>query len=238
MLVGGDAGTELNAQGFAIVRDVIPQQAVDEAIRAIERVDGEVGRRRRGATYAMRDVLNEAPAARTCAEQDGVVRIVHEVLGADAFTRGILFDKNPRANWAVPWHQDTTIAVRARPAGEAPGFGPWSVKAGVPHVQPPASVLEAMLTVRIHLDDCGDDNARLRVIPGSHRHGIREGESLERVRTSHVPVVCVVPAGGVLLMRPLLLHASSPARVPGHRRVIHVEWAAGEPPHGLERNRV
>lgn len=35
-------------------------------------------------------------------------------------------------------------------------------------------------------------------------------------------------------MRPLLLHASSPAASPGHRRVLHVEYAAAGLPGGLQ----
>ena len=91
--------------------------------------------------------------------------------------------------------------------------------------------------MRLHLDDCGADNAPLRVISCSHRHGVLDGEDVERVREAGEIATCVVRAGGALLMRPLLLHASSPAIAPGHRRVIHLEWAASDLPHGLEWNR-
>src|SRR5262245_7189469 len=86
---------------------------------------------------------------------------VEPILGPGAFVvRGLFFDKTPRANWKVSWHQDLTIAVRVRI--EAPGFGPWSLKAGVVHVQPPAEILERMATVRLHLDDCSESNGPLR----------------------------------------------------------------------------
>src|SRR4029453_8748221 len=83
--------------------------------------------------------------------------------------RGILLDKVPGANWHVGWHQDLVIPVRER--REVSGFGPWTVKAGMPHVKPPAEVLAGMLTIRVQLDDCGQDNGPLRVVPGSHRRG-------------------------------------------------------------------
>ena len=35
-------------------------------------------------------------------------------------------------------------------------------------------------------------------------------------------------------MRPLLVHASSPATVPSRRRVVHLEFAAAELPSPLE----
>lgn len=153
------------------------------------------------------------------------------MLGPHAIAvRGILFDKTPDANWKVPWHQDLTIAVTAKL--QVPGFGPWSKKAGVLHVQPPAFVLENMLAVRIHLDDCGEANGAVRVIPGSHLQGRLTTEHV--VRMSATPgVSCVVAAGGVVLMRPLMLHAPSACQSPRHRRVVHLEFAGCALPGGL-----
>jgi ectoine hydroxylase-related dioxygenase (phytanoyl-CoA dioxygenase family) len=146
--------------------------------------------------------------------------------------RGILFDKLPEANWKVPWHQDLSIAVRGRV--DVAGFGPWSVKAGVPHVQPPLPLLENMLALRLHLDDCDAANGPLRVIPRSHTGGRLSPTAIRAWRSQQAAVACLVPRGGALLMRPLLLHASSPALRPGHRRVIHLEFAAEGLPGGLQ----
>jgi ectoine hydroxylase-related dioxygenase (phytanoyl-CoA dioxygenase family) len=114
-----------------------------------------------------------------------------------------------------------------------PGYGGWSVKKGVSHVQPPASILENMLTLRVHLDDCGTDNGPLRVLRGSHRHGWLTDERIEGLKRTSEEVTCLVPQGGALLMRPLLVHASSPAKNPRHRRVIHLEYAADPLPGPL-----
>jgi ectoine hydroxylase-related dioxygenase (phytanoyl-CoA dioxygenase family) len=154
-------------------------------------------------------------------------------LGLDAFViRDLFFDKTSEANWKVAWHQDLTIAVRHRI--DLPGFGPWSEKDGVPHVRPPVELLERMLTVRLHLDDCGEQNGPLRVLPCSHRHGKLDANAIRAWRAEVPAVVCTIKCGGVVLMRPLLLHASSPARRPEHRRVIHLEFAAEELPGGLQ----
>lgn len=158
--------------------------------------------------------------------------LVEPVLGSSFFVvRALIFDKSPQANWLVPWHQDVTIAVQHRKA--VPGFGPWSEKAGIPHVQPPVSILERMLTVRIHLDNCGAENGPLRVLPGSHRSGRLSSEQIQRWLETAEAVSCCLPEGGVLLMRPLLLHASSMAHVPNRRRVLHLEFAADPLPSGL-----
>ena len=101
-------------------------------------------------------------------------------------------------------------------------------------MQPPISVLERMVAVRVHLDDCGADNGPVRVLPGSHRAGRLRAAEIAGWRQRIAEVSCIVPRGGLLVMRPLLLHASSPARRPGHRRVIHIEYAATNLHSGLE----
>ena len=86
----------------------------------------------------------------------------------------------------------------------------------------------------LHLDDCDESNGPLRVIPGSHGQGILSSEQIARHRQETAEVVCTVPAGGALVMAPLLLHASSRARSPSHRRVLHLEFAPlGLLPEGL-----
>ena len=157
--------------------------------------------------YAIRNLLDVVPAVRQVAGSASVRRLVEPLLGPNAFpVQGIFFDKPADANWKVPWHQDLSIPVKARV--EVPGFGPWSMKAGVPHVQAPSELLERMLIVRLHLDENTEMNGPLRVIAGSHRHGRLGREQLEWWRDHSEEVVCTVPRGGALLMRPLLLHAS------------------------------
>jgi hypothetical protein len=145
--------------------------------------------------------------------------------------RAILFDKTPQSNWAVPWHQDLGIPVRER--HDVEGFGGWSLKEGVWHAQPPAAVLEGMLTLRLHLDDCDDDNAPLQVLPGSHDLGRLDEARYAALLREHEAIVCTAKAGDVLAMRPLLLHASAKAARPARRRVLHVEYAGGVLPAPL-----
>jgi len=225
--------TQLEEDGYAIVPDVIGRAEVERLLHALDAAGGTEGARRRESVYAIRNLLDAVPEVRALAESSAIRALVEPVLGASAFpVRGILFDKTPDANWKVAWHQDLAIAVRER--RDTPGFGPWSEKAGVTHVQPPAAVLERMLTVRVHLDDCGPENGPVHVIPGSHRHGRLDADATVRWRESAAPVATCTGAGGALLMRPLLLHASSPSTTPAHRRVVHIEFAADDLPGGLE----
>jgi ectoine hydroxylase-related dioxygenase (phytanoyl-CoA dioxygenase family) len=146
--------------------------------------------------------------------------------------RAIFFDKTAESNWRVPWHQDLTIAVVAQI--ETTSFVAWSVKDGIFHVQPPQEILESMATVRLHLDDYLADNGALKIIPGSHLHGKLDAVQITAWTSKQTSVACEVPKGGALLMRPLLLHSSSPARNPSHRRVLHIEYATIELPNGLK----
>ena len=146
--------------------------------------------------------------------------------------RAIYIDKHADANWLVTWHQDLTLAVRERV--EVPGFGPWSLKGGVPHVQPPIPLLEQMLTVRLHLVAAAETNGALCVLPGTHRLGRLSPERIQALRTEQSEVVCRAAAGDVLLLRPLLLHASGRSHVGGRRRILHVEYAGFALPAGLQ----
>jgi hypothetical protein len=129
------------------------------------------------------------------------------------------FDKTEERNWLVPLHQDLSIPVKERI--EDPRLGAWSEKEGQHFVQAPVELLEQLLAVRVHIDDCGSSNGPLRVVPGSHRHGRLADADARRLRDTQGEVTCAMASGSALLMRPLLLHASSKATSPRHRRVLH-----------------
>jgi len=222
---------QVEIDGYAVQEGVLTESEVAALIEALERQQEGEKLLRNGRVFAVRNLL-DLPAIRELAESARVRQLAEAVLGDTAFAvRGILFDKIPQANWKVPWHQDVTIAVRAREDVE--GFGPWSTKAGILHVQPPAQVLEKMISIRLHLDACDVSNGALHVIPGSHRAGRIAEADIPSVLTRSEALSCVVGRRGALLMRPLLLHASSPSQTPAHRRVIHLDFACDKLPSPL-----
>ncbi len=228
-----DVATAVRDQGFAVVPDLIDDSTAIPLAEAVDRASAAAGSLRRDhAVYGMRDLLRSVPEVRTLAGSAPILDQVESILGAGAFAvRGLWFDKTPEANWGVPWHQDLTIAVRERV--DAPGFGPWTVKAGIPHVRPPVEVLDDMVTVRVHLDDCGPDRGPLQVVPGSHRAGRLDAAATRAALDRTLSVDCLVRRGGAVLMRPLILHGSKAATDPDRRRVIHLEYAADSLPGGL-----
>ncbi len=175
--------------------------------------------------------LLSVPSVRALATSRPVREIMEAVLGPECFAvRGIFFNKTRSSNWKVVWHQDLTIAVRER--ADVSGFGPWTMKAGILHVQPPLELMSGLLAIRLHVDESSIYNGPLRVIAGSHRKGRLSAEQIGNWN-KETSVTCTVPKGGALVMRPLLLHASSSCAIPKSRRVIHLEFAAAELPHGL-----
>lgn len=212
---------ELEQHGFEIVPGIAGPGERKELLSALGPVSG-AGRRG----------LLRVPAVAEFAHSARVLDLIRPHLPAEPVpVRTIYFDKSADTNWLVPWHQDLTLALKAK--GEVPGFGPWSVKDGVPHVQPPVEFLEQMLTVRLHLDDAGETNGALRVLPGTHRMGRLSSERIQELRRAQPDFLCAAAAGDVLLMRPLLLHASGRSTEDRHRRVLHIEYAAFDLPPEL-----
>jgi hypothetical protein len=146
--------------------------------------------------------------------------------------RAVLFDKTAEANWLVAWHQDRTIPIRER--RDAPGFGPWSRKDGILHVMPPVGVLERMVTVRIHIDPVGPDNAPLRAALGSHGIGLVPAAEAAATAARLPQIVCLAAPGDVWAYSTPILHASDRAAAPTRRRVLQVDYAVDDLPYGLE----
>jgi ectoine hydroxylase-related dioxygenase (phytanoyl-CoA dioxygenase family) len=206
------------------------EKALSEAeLRALD----ELARSHSGMAAGVRIAHDETLSQILAAGGSTMDKIAKSRLGNEAQpVRAILFDKQPGANWALGWHQDRTIAVRSRK--EVPGFGPWSRKAGIDHVEPPFEYIERTITLRAHLDACARDNAPLTIVPGSHRLGRIPVQDIEGVVSRHEAVVCLAEAGDVWIYATAILHASGAAKSPTHRRVLHVDYSNAQLPSGLE----
>jgi hypothetical protein len=214
--------TDVEQRGFAIVPGVL---GTDEQRVLLAALGPVAGAGRRG--------LLAVSAVAGLARSPQLLALVRPHLLCEPFpVRAIYFDKSPDMNWLVPWHQDLTLALRAR--ADVPGFGPWSTKDGIPHVQPPVEFLQQMLAVRLHLDNTDESNGALRVLPGSHRLGRLSADRIRQLRQRNPDFLCSAMAGDALLMRPLLLHASGRSTSARHRRVLHIEYAAFTLPDGLD----
>lgn len=164
------------------------------------------------------------PAVAALASDQRLLNLAKEILGTDVVPfRATLFEKSGTANWHVLWHQDRALPLTSQiESGE---WGPWTRKAGVLYGLAPAWALERVVALRISLDASTESNGPLRVIPGSHKRGVLAPETISQITKDQEPETCIVGQGGVLAMRPLLLHSSIKASSREARRVIHLEYA-------------
>ncbi len=222
---------ELARLGYTLLRgvfDASQMEAIGARLAIALEADAPSVLRSRGRTYGSRDLAALFPEVCELARQPNLQSFLGTVLGPHAgLVRALYFDKPPDRSWSLPWHQDRTIAVKNNRLPSS-RFSKPTVKAGLPHVEAPESLLAAMLTLRIHVDPMTAENGPLSVIPGSH---IASSEATAPAVELHAS------AGDVLAMRPLLSHSSSLPRTGTtlHRRVIHLEFApSGELPDGYE----
>jgi ectoine hydroxylase-related dioxygenase (phytanoyl-CoA dioxygenase family) len=215
-LDGRAGGVKPPDHGFVVHPGVLTDPEIESLLAAM----AGLCRSRAGVRYLMR----REQVAMT-ASDPRLLDLASTMLGAPAIPyRATLFDKSPGANWLVVWHQDTALPLQGR--RDTAGWGPWSTKAGVVYAHAPASALERVVALRVHLDDSTSNNGPLRVIPGSHRLGVLSDSLIQEVVAGRRPHECTVARGGVLAMRPLLVHASSKWMVPAPRRVLHIEYAS------------
>jgi len=204
--------------GFTIIFAVLDDRDISKLEQAFECAG--VARSKAGVRHALKH-----SAIAEVAHDERLLEIARRVLGAGAVPfRATLFDKSPKSNWLVVWHQDTALPLCER--HERPDWGPWSVKDGVIYAHAPESALAQVLALRIHLDDSIADNGPLRVLPGTHKMGVLSDHQIHDLAEQVISIDCLVPRGGILAMRHLIVHASSKSRSEMPRRVLHVEYAA------------
>ena len=230
-VLSGPLAAQFANEGFAVLPGFYAPAEVAALLQAVESAAGSGPNFRRSQeVFAIRNLLGEIPGLWPLLDSVALRQLLAGLFPAGCqLVKAIYFDKPAGSNWLVPWHQDLMINVDQRT--NQPGFGPWTSKAEGISVQPPVAVLENVVTLRLHLDDCDATNGALKVVPGSHRHGVVPAAGI----ASHTPqaTICVVPAGGAMLMKPLLLHASSRSTSHRPRRVMHLEFASVELPAGL-----
>jgi Phytanoyl-CoA dioxygenase (PhyH) len=217
-------------KGFAVIEDVFTPEEVALIIKKIFQANADRPTfRKTNDLFAIRQFLKEVPEIQPLIFNAKLNGIVGEYFGQDYFAvKSIYFDKPENSNWFVAWHQDLTISVNEKL--DLPGFGPWTIKQDQYAVQPPLDILENIFTIRIHLDDTDEKNGALRVIPGSHRNSIHRYSSKA---LSNEEQICNVKGGGIMIMRPLLQHASNRSTSAQRRRVIHIEFSNSRLPDEL-----
>ena len=201
-------------KGFSILESVLSPQECDMLAITLSGASHRAG---------ARNLMSNALVS-SLAYDSRLLQLALSMLGTEAVPfRATLFDKSVAANWQVLWHQDRALPLMSEISSSE--WGPWSTKCGVRYALAPRWALERVVAVRLHIDASTEENGPLRVIPGSHESGVLTPREISNIVSGQSFVSCHVGRGGILAMRPLLLHSSSKAVVERRRRVLHIEYA-------------
>lgn len=214
--------SDFTTNGFVLVPDVLADDECAQLGMALE-ANGSPGSR-----CSLEAPWCSALAHRLRQCQDIRSLVTHDHVAVQC----TYFEKSASTNWLVPVHQDLSIPVAERLSD--PQLSGWSEKDGLIFVQPPIEVLQTLVAVRIHIDHCGADDGPLRVVPGSHELGRIAAHATAEVRSSSTEIPCTAARGSAMVMRPLLLHASSKANGNSRRRILHFLYGPRSLPHGLQ----
>ena len=221
------AKSKLEHKGFSIFNYVYTKQELKKLKRALDlyiKSNEEKG-------YGIRTILKKIPELKHLLLNENLKRILRCIDDKAVLTKAIYFDKPAKSNWYVTWHQDIPINVNEKIKTEE--YTGWTFKQEINSVCPPEKILKNIFTIRIHLDDTNERNGALKVVPGSH-HKKHTNEEIQLITKNSLPYTCDVLAGGVQLMKPLVLHASSKAKSYKRRRVLHLEFSSEKLANGLE----
>ncbi len=232
MLKLQESREQIAKDGFAVINNVFQEDEIESLLSCISQVDkSNPSFRKTNDLFAIRQFIKEVPDTAEFIFNNNPKSIISTVFGKDFFVvKSIYFDKPEQSNWFVAYHQDLTISVDKK--SDIKGFGPWTVKQNQFAVQPPLGILENNFTIRIHLDNTNEKNGALKIIPKSHLKGVYRPETIDWTLESET--ICNVEKGGIMIMRPLLLHASNRSTNNCKRRVIHIEFSNLSLPNKLQ----
>ncbi len=213
---------ELEEDGYSIIPNLYSDDELHQILACIENAeqDGNSFMKTKDL-FAIRQLTKNVPGITELLFHQKLTELLTDLSESEYFmTKAIYFDKPSESNWFVAYHQDLSISVNQK--ADLNHYSNWTFKKGQYGVQPPIQILEDTITIRIHLDKTGKNNGALKVIPKSHINGIIRADSKDwNVENEHI---CEVEKGGVMLMKPLTLHASNRTTDGQKRRVIHLEF--------------
>lgn len=226
---------QIDSEGFSIINNVFTENEIENLISLIDnktKNDSDNSTFRKSEDlFAIRQFHKEVPETLPFIFNEKLQNIIESIFGKGFFiTKSIYFDKPEKSNWFVAYHQDLTISVDQKI--EIENFENWTVKQNQFAVQPPTEILENNFTIRIHIDKTTKNNGALKVINNSHSKGILRIENLDFEKEKET--ICEVEKGGIMIMKPLLFHASNKTTNNERRRVIHIEFSKQQLPNGLE----
>ena len=200
-------------------------------LKEVEIINSEIDKLELENTFGNREFLMNREAILKLILNEKFLNLIKKNVKDGQIIKSIYFDKPPSSNWIVNWHQDLTLNLKNKI--EVKEFSNWRKKKDCYVVKPGIAILDNTFTFRIHLDKCSKNNGALRVIKGSHKLGEIDVRNLTSENVGEIET-CEVEKGGVLVMKPLILHSSKRVENNLRRRVIHLEISNSKLPNGLK----
>lgn len=218
--------------GFSTIENIYSKKEINKMLQFLETLDtSKENFRKSKDLFAIRQFLKEVPQIHSLIFNNKLKDLITALFGAQYhIIKSIYFDKPESSNWYVSYHQDLTISVDKKVNLDY--FGPWTIKQNQFAVQPPLQILENIYTIRIHLDDTNENNGALKVIEKSHLKGIYRPENIDWCREKET--ICSVNRGGIMIMKPLILHSSNRTTNNKKRRIIHIEFSDYQLPKEIQ----
>lgn len=222
---------ELDQKGICIINDIYSSDEIQSIVNLIDTLNTSKPTFRKSEDlFAIRQFIKELPEIKELVFNKTLQSVINTIGGNNYFiVKSIYFDKPEKSNWFVAYHQDLTISVDRKI--ETEGFNFWTAKHNQFAVQPPTTLLENIFTIRIHLDDTNEENGALKIVEGSHLKEIYRPKTIDW--NIEKETFCNVKKGGIMLMKPLLLHGSNRTVNQKRRRVIHIEFSNIDLPEGI-----
>jgi predicted DNA-binding transcriptional regulator YafY len=220
-----NAVNKLNHKGFSVLNNIYTSREIRKIKRMLD-----TSLRLEAGEFSVRDLFNTNTDLPKLLFNTNIKQILAAISPKAFVCKAIYFDKSEQGNWFVTWHQDLTINVSKKI--ETEGFFGWTKKEDVISVCPPPELSHSLFTIRIHLDETTGKNGALLVIPGSHKKVHTDTEKQLITENTNATVVDVA-AGGIMLMKPLLLHKSGKNASQKRRRVVHLEFSESNLPNDL-----
>jgi|GEM_PF-5756574 len=176
---------------------------------------------RDGFVFQIFDVPRRPPPLGELPRDPLLTRVAQELVGSRVVVAWALVlnkVRSPTANWAVPWHQDTSVYCTHIPP-DASG----ELRAGFATFRPTDHSVANLTVARVALDRDTTTSGCLRVLPGSHKWGRVSGGEGGRLG-GHAGTAIELEPGDVAFFNPLLMHRADENRTSSQRRVVHIYY--------------
>ncbi len=223
------ATRKLEHKGFSILNNVYTQRSLKRINKVLDTLVKDM--QNDSKSFAIGNLLNRSPELKELLMSKNLSRILESIDPKSSLVKAVYFNRQPKENRDTTWHQDRMINVTSKK--ELEGYSGWTQQEDMIGVIPPIEVSKKIFSLRIHINDTDRFNGCLRVISGSHKK-VHSDNEITVISENSIPYDCEVASGGVILMKPLLLHSSTRSSSQQMKRVIHLEFSSVELPEPLE----